>query len=77
MKSYNAKIKKPKSMRYLSRQILEDLYFEKIVPATTFCISIWGACEGHLFSQLEIIQKRAERMIHEINGKPNRVKSFY
>lgn len=74
MKSYNAKIKKLKSMRYLNRQILEDLYFKTIIPATTYCISIWGTCGEQLFNQLEKTHIRAARIIHGIKGKYNNEK---
>ena len=70
-KSYNAKIKKLKSMRYLKRQILEDLYYKTIIPATTYCISIWGTCGEQLFNQLEKTHIRAARIIHGIKGKYN------
>ena len=68
-KAYNAKIKKLKSIRYLQRQILEDIIFKTIIPATTYCISIWGTCGEQLFNQLERTLIRAARIIHGIKGK--------
>ena len=59
-KAYNAKIKKLISLRYLKRQILEDLYFKTIIPATTYCISIWGTCREQLFNQLENTHKSCQ-----------------
>ena len=58
-------------MRYLKRQILEDLYYKTIIPATTYCISIWGTCGEQLFNQLEKTHIRAARIIHGIKGKYN------
>ena len=61
-------------MRYLKRQILEDLYFKTIIPATTYCISIWDTCGEQLFSYLEKTFIRAARIIHGIKVKYNNEK---
>ena len=53
-------------MRYLKGQILEDIYFKTIIPATTYCISNGVHVESNYSTHIG-----AARIIHGIKGKFN------
>eukprot|EP00112_Aurelia_sp_Birch-Aquarium-sp1_P014347 Seg309.5 transcript_id=Seg309.5/GoldUCD/mRNA.D3Y31 product="RNA-directed DNA polymerase from mobile element jockey" protein_id=Seg309.5/GoldUCD/D3Y31 len=67
-KSFNAKVKKLKSMRYLRRNFLEDIYFKTIIPAISYNMLTWGTCSETLFDTVEKIRARAARIVYNITG---------
>ena len=62
-----------KSMRYLSSQLLEEIYFKTIIPQITYCIGVWGSCSGSMFAEIERLHVKAGRTIHKI---PRNVSDF-
>ena len=62
-----------KSMRYLSSQLLEEIYFKTIIPQITYCIGVWGSCSGSMFAEIERLHVKAGRIIHKI---PRNVSDF-
>ena len=62
-----------KSMRYLSSQLLEEMYFKTIIPQITYCIGVWGSCSGSMFAEIERLHVKAGRIIHKI---PRNVSDF-
>ena len=62
-----------KSMRYLSSQLLEEIYFKTIIPQITYCIGVWGSCSGSMFTEIEWLHVKAGRIIHKI---PRNVSDF-
>ena len=52
-------------MKTFDRSTLESIYFNAILPSTTYCISLWGS--SHLLSELEDSHIRAARLIHNLS----------
>ena len=65
-KSFNAKVKRLKSMKYLQKAFLEEIYFKAIIPSVTYCLAAWGSCSKSLFQEIEKIHVRAAKIIHGI-----------
>ena len=65
-KSFNAKVKRLKSMKYLQKAFLEEIYFKTIIPSVTYCLAAWGSCSESLFQEIEKIHERAAKIIHGI-----------
>ena len=65
-KSFNAKVKQLKSMKYLQKAFLEEIYFKTIIPSVTYCMAAWGSCSESLFQEIEKIHVRAAKIIHGI-----------
>ena len=41
-KSFSAKIRVLKKLRFLKQKQLEEIYYKTIIPEVTYCISVWG-----------------------------------
>ena len=68
-KSFNAKVKRLKSMKYLPKAFLEQIYFKTIIPSVTYCLAVWGSCSESLFQDVEKIHVRAAKIIHGITSR--------
>ena len=65
-KKFSQKLKRLKRMKSLSPQVLEAIYFKRILPSVTYDISVWGNCSPSIFQDLEDTHVRAARIIHKI-----------
>ena len=43
-KSFSAKVKELKNLKYLSQNFLEEIYFTTEIPTVTYAIAAWGTC---------------------------------
>ena len=71
-KSFGAKVKKLKNLKYLSQNFLEEIYFTTVIPTITYAIAPWGTCSESLFEELENIHVQAARVIKEDSTKCER-----
>ena len=62
--SKNKKIKQLKMFQSISPQVLEEIYFQSILPAATYGIAVWGS--GTFLAPLERIHKRAAKLVHKL-----------
>ena len=62
--SMNVKLKQIKRFRSLSPQTLEKIYFQGILPGSTYGIAVWGS--GASLEALEKVHRRAAKVIHKL-----------
>ena len=62
--SMNVKLKQIKRFRSLSPQTLEKIYFQGILPGSTYGIAVWGS--GASLEALEEVHRRAAKVIHKL-----------
>ena len=65
-KSFSAKIRVLKKLRFLKQKQLEQIYYKTIIPQVTYCISVWGNCSPAIFDNIEKQHIRAARIIKRI-----------
>ena len=53
-------------MKYLSKHVLEEIYYKSIVSNVTYGILVWGTCSPSLLNDLEHYHVRAAKMIYNI-----------
>jgi hypothetical protein len=58
-----------KIKRYMSQDVLRNIYFGLVYPHLFYCISCWGAVQNSRIDKLKKLQNRAIRMI----GKASRL----
>ena len=54
-------------MQFLPRKQLEDFYTKVILPSVTYGLVVWGSCNKTHFSNLEIFQARAGRIMYGLH----------
>jgi len=47
--------------------MLEEIYYKTVIPATTYCISVWGSCPEPTFKRVETQHIRAAKVIYRLN----------
>ena len=52
-KSMSSKVCMLERLKYLPSQVLEDIFYKTIIPAATYCISVWGNCSKITLSKKE------------------------
>ena len=50
-KSYSKKVSALKRMKYLPKEVLEELYYKTVITAVAYRIAVWGNCSTSLFIQ--------------------------
>ena len=55
-----------KKFKGLPSSVLEEIYFNGIVPSITYCIAIWGCCSPSTFKVLEHLHLKAAKLIHNL-----------
>ena len=61
--SLNVKLKPIKRFRSLSPRTLEKIYFQGILPGSTYGFAVWGS--GASLEALEDVHRSAARVIHK------------
>ena len=54
-------------LQYLPSNMLEEIYHKTVIPATTYCISVWECCPEATFKRLEKQHIMAARVIYRLN----------
>ena len=67
VKSMSPKICMLKRLEYLPSKMLEEIYFKTVIPATTYCISVWGSCPEATFKRVEKQHIRVAKVIYRLN----------
>lgn len=61
-KTFGAKVKKIRTMNYLPKKFLEEIYFKTIIPAVLYTILVWGNCSPSMWNEIEkymyVLQRR-------------------
>ena len=72
-KSVAQKVGALKRMKKLHIKVLEEIYFQSILPAVTYGIVVWRNCSSSIMDSLNPVQGRAARVINqdESLAKPN------
>ena len=65
-KSFGAKLSQLRKMKYLSKHVLEEIYYKSMVSNVTYGILVWGTCSPALLNDLEHYHVRAAKMIYNI-----------
>ena len=60
-------MKKIRSMCYLPKKLLEEIYFKTIIPAVLYTILVWGNCSQTMWNEIEKVHISAARAIHKID----------
>eukprot|EP00112_Aurelia_sp_Birch-Aquarium-sp1_P011966 Seg2511.8 transcript_id=Seg2511.8/GoldUCD/mRNA.D3Y31 product="hypothetical protein" protein_id=Seg2511.8/GoldUCD/D3Y31 len=50
----------------LPSHVLEDIYYKTIIPAATYCISVWGNCSEATLTKIEKQHIRAAKIVHRL-----------
>ena len=56
-----------RTMSYLPKKFLEEIYFKTIIPAVLYTILVWGNCSSSMWNEIEKVHKSAARTIHKID----------
>ena len=67
VKSMSSKICMLKRLKYLPSNMLEEIYYKTVIPAATYCISVWGSCLEPTFKRVEKQHIRAANVIYRLN----------
>ena len=67
VKSMSSKICMLKRLKYLPSKMLEEIYYKTVIPATTYCISVWGSCPEATSKRVEKQHIRAAKVIYRLN----------
>ena len=46
--------------------MLEEIYYNTMIPATTYCTSVWGSCPEATFKRVEKQHIRAAKVIYRL-----------
>ena len=65
-KSFSAKLRQLKRMKYLPRHVLEEIYQKSVLPTVTYGILVRGTCSLSLLDDLEHYHIRAAKMMYNI-----------
>ena len=65
-KSFSAKLRQLKRMKYLPRHVLEEIYQKSVLPTVTYGILVRGTCSLSLLDDLEHYHTRAAKMMYNI-----------
>ena len=66
-KAFAAKVKTIRSMSYLPKDILEEIYFRTVIPVVLYIIVVWGNCSMGAMTGIERIHRTAARIIHKLD----------
>ena len=66
-KAFAAKVKTIRSMSYLPKDILEEIYFRTVIPVVLYIIAVWGNCSMGAMTGIERIHRTAARIIHKLD----------
>ena len=53
--SYSSKVKMLRRISFLSKAILETIYYKTVIPSVLYAMVVWGSCSDHLMKDLDLI----------------------
>ena len=65
---FSAKLSQLKRLKFLSKKVLEEIYYKSIVPCVVYSLSVWGTCSKTLFNEIEKMHERAAKLIYEVHS---------
>ena len=65
-KSFCSKLSLIRRISFLPGYVLEEIYYETVIPAVTYGMLIWATCPENRINCLEELHARAARIIHRI-----------
>ena len=68
VKDFSAKLSQLKRLKFLSKKVLEEIYYKSIVPCVVYSLSVWGTCSKTLFNEIEKMHERAAKLIYEVHN---------
>ena len=64
--SYSSKVKMLRRISFLPKATLETIYYKTVIPSLLYGMAVWGSCSDYLMKDLELIHRRAARLIHKL-----------
>ena len=64
--SFSKKVGVLRRMSYLSKSVLEEIYFKPIIPSVTNGIVVWANCSQPLLNSLDYTHAQACRIINHL-----------
>ena len=59
------------TLKYLTKDTLQSIYFTSIIPTVTYCNLVWGTCSPTLLHEVEHIHARAAKIIYRLSDVRN------
>ena len=65
-KSFKAKLSELKRMKFLQRQVLEEICFQSVIAGVVYCVSVWGIGATVQLNEIETTNKKAAKLIYDV-----------